>query len=38
MPEYEDLMLEEVGRLEDVAQGPVLLLLEGSHVLRGKIL
>lgn len=36
-PAPTELALEEVGRLEEVAHGPTLLLLEGSHVLRGKI-
>lgn len=36
-PAPSELALEEVGRLEEVAQGPNLLLLEGSHLLRGHI-
>jgi hypothetical protein len=36
-PAPTELALEEVGRLEEVAHGPTLLVLEGSHVLRGKI-
>lgn len=36
-PAPTELALEEVGRLEEVAHGPTLLLLEGSHLLRGRI-
>jgi hypothetical protein len=36
-PAPTELALEKVGRLEEVAHGPTLLLLEGSHLLRGHI-
>lgn len=41
MSEFEfaldEVSLEEVGRLEDVAQGGATLILEGSHLLKGHI-
>jgi hypothetical protein len=32
----DEVVLEEVGRLEDVAQGGSLLLFEGNEILKGQ--